>query len=554
MSPVDLDRLLRQEDSHVEWKRRAADIEDVVRTLTAFANDLNGSLEGGWVVCGIEEGRDAHGFPVPRREGLPASRLQEIRGKVLAWCRERVVPSLTPEVEEVLLPEDPARRILVFYVPASAHAHFFREQSGSTRYWVRSGSDTVEARGDLLRRLQEGKPGIPSFLQRPCPGATLADLDLHAARELLTRANLPRPPEEYLQPGARLDAFAYPLILAQGFPGEAHPVPSYLAVLLFHREPTRFIPGAYVVFLVYDGPARTEAHSVRFEATAPLPNLIRDLMDRLQLYTGVSIDKSASAVEIQQNRPRYSLRAVQEAVVNAFAHRDYESAEPVRVTVFSDRLEIASPGGPLPGVDPERLRRGDAQPLWRNPSLASFLLKLQLAQASGQGLGTIMRETKATSGREPQIIPGPGSFEVVIPAFQPRPQIGLGSASEKGGQEGLILISVGGKSIRPVVEHSLSSLDLVAAEILVDFALPEYVSPDVQHWESEAIRIRDQVREWVEDPSFVRLHLFYRGPVVIAPLLGALIAPIKPLVVYHYEDGWYRPAYTLDRRFLIGKE
>ena len=59
---------------------------------------------------------------------------------------------------------------------------------------------------------------------------------------------------------------------------------------------------------------------------------------------------------------------------------------------------------------------------------------------------------------------------------------------------------------------------------------------------------------WVEDPRFARLHLFYRGPVVIAPLLGALIAPAKPLVVYHYEDGRYRPAYTLDRRFLIGKD
>jgi ATP-dependent DNA helicase RecG len=488
------------------------------------------------------------------RASLPAGSRRS-GGKVLAWCRERVVPSLTPEIEEILLPEDPARRILVFYVPSSIHAHLFREQNGSTRYWVRSGSETVEARGDLLRRLQEGKPGIPSFLQRPCHEATLADLDLLAAQEFLGRANLPRPPEEYLRPGARLDAFAYPLILAQGFPGEARPVPSYLAVLLFHREPTRFIPGAYVVFLAYDGISRTEAHSVRFEATAPLPNLIRDLMDRLQLYTGVSIDKSASAVEIQQNRPRYSLRAVQEAVVNAFAHRDYESAEPVRVTVFSDRLEIASPGGPVPGADPERLRRGDAQPLWRNPSLASFLLKLQLAQASGQGLGTILRETKAISGREPQIIPGLGSFEVVIPAFQPRPQIERSSLSETGGgQEGLILISVGGKSIRPVVEHSLASLDLGEAEILVDFALPEYVSPDVQHWESEAVRIRDQVRESVEDPRFTRLHLFYRGPVVIAPLLGALVAPVKPLVVYHYEDGWYRPAYTLDRRFLIGKE
>jgi hypothetical protein len=339
-----------------------------------------------------------------------------------------------------------------------------------------------------------------------------------------------------------------------GAPGEPRPVPTYLAVLLFSREPTRFIPGAYTVFSVYDGPSRTANHSTRFQATGPLPSLIRDLIDRLRLYTGTSIDKSASAVEIQQNRPRYSLQALQEAVVNAFAHRDYESHEPVRVTVFSDRIEIVSPGGPNPGSDPDRLRKGDAQPIWRNPSLASFLFKLQLAQAVGQGLGTIFRETLATAGREPRIVLGTSSFEVTLPAFQPNPRGERKPGFDEGGRQGLVLISIGGKSIRSVVEHSLPDLGLEKAEILVDFTLPEYVSPDVQHWEAEAARIRDEIREWVEDPRFARLHLFYRGPVVVAPLLGALIAPAKPLVVYHYEDGRYRPAYTLDRRFLIGND
>ena len=328
-------------------------------------------------------------------------------------------------------------------------------------------------------------------------------------------------------------------------------MPTYLAILLFSREPTRFIPGAYAVFLAYEGLSRTEAHSIRSEAVGPLPNLIRDLLDRLRLHMGTSIDKSASALEIQQNRSRYSLKALQEAVVNAFVHRDYESQEPVRVTVFSDRIEIVNPGSPLPGSDLDRLRRGDAPPLWRNPALASFLLKLQLAQTVGQGLQTIRRETFATAGLAPQILPGAGSFEVLIPAFRPGKR---SSGTYASGRQGLILISIGGSSIRPVVEHSLTALGLAGSEVLVDFALPEYVSPDVQHWEAEAVRIRDQVREWVEDPSLARLHLFYRGPVVIAPLLGALIAPAKPLVVYHYEDGWYRPAYTLDRRFLIGKD
>jgi ATP-dependent DNA helicase RecG len=247
------------------------------------------------------------------------------------------------------------------------------------------------------------------------------------------------------------------------------------------------------------------------------------------------------------------MKALQEAIVNAFAHRDYESSEPVRITVFSDRIEIVSPGGFVPGMDPERLRRGEATPYWRNPALAGFLLRLQLAQNEGQGLKTIIAETRAVAGREARITPGESDFAVTVPAFQPtsaRPR----SVTDEAAGQGLILISIGGQSIRPVVEHWLPDLGLEDAKILVDFTLPEYVSPDAQHWEAEAARIRDQVRRWVEDPGYIRFHLFYRGPVVIAPLLGALVAPSKPLVVYHYEDGRYRPAYTLERRFLVGAD
>ncbi len=329
-------------------------------------------------------------------------------------------------------------------------------------------------------------------------------------------------------------------------------MPTYLALLLFSLEPTRWLPGAYAIFAVYSGEERTEARSVRFQATAPLPSLIRDLLDRLQLYTGISIDKSRSALEIRQNRSRYSLKALQEAVVNAFAHRDYESHEPVRITVFSDRIEITSPGGSVLGMDPERLRRGEATPIWRNPALASFLLKLELAQNLGQGLKTIITETRATAGRDPQILPSPTEFEVKIPAFRPVPLSPRAIENGETGQ-GLILISVGGDSIRPVVEHSLPELGLQGADVLVDFASPEYIR-DVPRWESEAMKIRDSIRACVEDPRYSRLHLFYRGPVAIAPLLGALITPAKPLVVYHYEAGRYTPAYTLDRSFLVGKE
>jgi len=114
---LDLTQLAQRENEQTEWKENVADIDDVVATLCAFANDLQ-NLGGGYVVCGAKEEKDAHGFPKLVRAGLTAARLEEVENTVLARCRERVSPPLAPLVEE-LESDDPERRIVVFVQPAT---------------------------------------------------------------------------------------------------------------------------------------------------------------------------------------------------------------------------------------------------------------------------------------------------------------------------------------------------------------------------------------------------------------------------------------------------
>ena len=77
---VDLDELAHRESEQVKWKENVADVDDVVATLSAFANDLM-NLGGGYVVCGAREARDEHGFPKLVRTGLTAARLKEIEAR-----------------------------------------------------------------------------------------------------------------------------------------------------------------------------------------------------------------------------------------------------------------------------------------------------------------------------------------------------------------------------------------------------------------------------------------------------------------------------------------
>ncbi|HEX3129680.1 MAG TPA: RNA-binding domain-containing protein [Thermoanaerobaculia bacterium] len=75
---IDLRHLAERESEQVEWKSNVADIDDVVETLCAFANDL-ANLGGGYVVCGAHETRDGHGFPAIDLAGLKSSRFRPVR-------------------------------------------------------------------------------------------------------------------------------------------------------------------------------------------------------------------------------------------------------------------------------------------------------------------------------------------------------------------------------------------------------------------------------------------------------------------------------------------
>jgi transcriptional regulator with XRE-family HTH domain len=121
------------------------------------------------------------------------------------------------------------------------------------------------------------------------------------------------------------------------------------------------------------------------------------------------------------------------------------------------------------------------------------------------------------------------------------------SAVQPDERHGLIFVSVGPPN-RPNYERSSASPPLKGAAVLGEYVRDGYVERGDLKVLAEDIR--DRARGWAEDPRYSTLHLFYRGPVALAPLLGRLLASAKPLVVYHFEGGRYFPAYTIDRQFL----
>ena len=140
----------------------------------------------------------------------------------------------------------------------------------------------------------------------------------------------------------------------------------------------------------------------------PLDKQIMDVISFVMINSRVSARKTVG----REDYPQYSVRAIFEAIVNAVVHRDYSKhGVKIRLFMFSDRLEIYSPGGLVNTLTVDRLIYNQFA---RNELLARLLSEVklndkvsnQVARSSfigrrGEGVRIIIRESFELSGKMP---------------------------------------------------------------------------------------------------------------------------------------------------------
>jgi ATP-dependent DNA helicase RecG len=241
---------------------------------------------------------------------------------------------------------------------------------------------------------------LEPWVCRPCSGATTNDLDLLALRDALQRMGMftsERGVDPYLGDGVQISPFVPSLCIAEPLTDVLRP--RNYAILLFGSEPQKFVPGAFAIYSSYPGRDRTDPVALRTEIAGTLLDQARRMQELLDSEALMIFDKTDLKAPNAQKYPR---RALQEAMVNALAHRDYELFDPVRFTSYQDRIELISPGSLPFGMTVQDLRKGTVTPRWRNQSLAWFLSRLQFAQAEGQGIQTIRSAMKAAGCPPPR--------------------------------------------------------------------------------------------------------------------------------------------------------
>lgn len=419
---IDLKELSKRENEKVEWKENGNDkniVKNIVKTISAFANDI-ANMGGGYVVCGATEIKDEFGFPKVIYKGLSADKLKEIEGTVLSHCRDRVSPSLSPIVQELENPADKATRILVFIVRADQKAHIYRDGETSN-YYVRIGSETREARNGILTQLLTSKQEIVPFDKRANFNVNETDIDVLLFRDCMNEMKLiqsSKPLEDYFSDKEQIAEFVPPLCVRKTLDNDF--CLRNFTLFMFGKKTSLSLnfPDAYISFSIYNNIDRSEPTAARYLLTGTLIEQAKKAIELLNTQAYTIFDKTSN----KPNQVKYPVRALQEALINAVVHRDYEISEPIRVTVFSDRIEIVSPGSLHWGIDKKKFLAGKASPKWRNQSFAYLFNKLQLAQSEGQGIPTIIRTMKEEGCPAPVFEIGTEDVTCILPAH-PRHKI-----------------------------------------------------------------------------------------------------------------------------------
>lgn len=188
--------------------------------------------------------------------------------------------------------------------------------------------------------------------------------------------------------------------------------PTAAAWLLFSRQPADRYPQVEILADAYDETRISGRPKGQVTLNAALPHVLDQALKFVDDHT-FHPRRVAGLNNLRLDE--YPAAALREALVNAVAHRNYEDrSRKVFVRVFSDRIEVASPGYPPQPLTLAKLRRGGYRPCSRNPLIAQTLATLGVMEQRGSGFAR-MRDAMLNHGLDaPEFALQDGFFVVTL--------------------------------------------------------------------------------------------------------------------------------------------
>ena len=359
----------------LHWFPEDVPVSRLATILVGMAN-----TEGGLVILGVApRGREIHGI----------SRIEEVQDQIIQAALLADPPLVLPL--PVVVPVQ-RTQVLVIQIPAGL-PHVYSQDG---RFWGREGSQTNPLSARRLRQLLIER-GVVQFETRIPPDAKLIDL-------------APSQVEAYLQACNLIGESMEQVLLRRGclLQADGELRPTYAGLLLFGRSPQQWLPNATLLAARFAGDGFTDQF-IKKEISGTLVQQLRqaETFLRDQLRSVVRMVGLAHHEVLE-----YPFEAVRELLVNAVAHRDYNvQGDNIHLNIFSDRLEIQSPGG-LPG--PVNLSNLLQARFSRNAVITQVLSDLGFVERLGYGLDRVVEVLRQHHMRPPRFEEFAGTFRVTL--------------------------------------------------------------------------------------------------------------------------------------------
>ncbi len=354
--------------------------------MAAMANTVSGII-----VLGVDD-------QTKEIQGIPPEKLDIVEGWVRAICNDSIDPPLDCIVRKLIVPDSNRgeKVILRIDVPRSLFVH--KSPNG---YFRRLGSSKREMKPEVLARLfqQRSQARLIRFDEQTVPGTSLENL----SPKLWNRFRTVLSSKEDIEFLEKLK------LIVRDEDGVMRVTVSGL--LIASEAPELFMPNAFIQAVCYKGTERNATYQLDAkDITGPLDVQIRDACKFVERNMRVYATKAPQRIEI----PQFSINAVFEAVVNAVAHRDYSIyGSKIRLHLFSDRLEIFSPGAIPNTMTIESISERQSA---RNELISSLLARCPMnvnavgsqrnfiMDKRGEGVPIIITESEKLSKKRPKYL------------------------------------------------------------------------------------------------------------------------------------------------------
>ncbi len=355
-----------QESETVELKEIVVD--DIKKEIVAFAN-----CNGGKLYIGVQDDGTVVGVDHPDQAALQVSNM----------VRDAIKPDLTMFVHYDTL-EVNGKKIVALDVQRGTECPYYIAKKGlrPEGVYVRQGYSSVPATDAAIRRMIKETDGDR----------------FEAMRSLNQELTFEAAQKEFELRGVDFGSRQMQTLKLIGHDG----IYSNLALLLSDQCVHT------IKVAVFQGTDQSTFKDRR-EFTGSLLRQMNEVYEFIDFrnQTYATIDKLT-----RLDRRDYPEIAVREALMNLLVHRDYAFSASALISVYADRLEFASVGGLVQGIELEDVMMGLS--VCRNQDLANVFYRLRLIEAYGTGMGKIMKAYEDAE-KKPVIETTKNAFKITLP-------------------------------------------------------------------------------------------------------------------------------------------